>query len=172
MSNSRSLSELSADHLSVLDDAIRSLGRSAAAKVVDQDWALGTITWRKSLGHPNGNPIDAFGLRAGHIQEVFDALPNPHYLHLLVPHIPKIWDATKPEDDHVHLDFIIPNVVNDEGRPKRLVYAVEVTMLPGDWRGDPQPALRRLWPPSHAFMKGADPVWIPPFTVAHIKEQP
>jgi len=172
MSNSRSLSDLSTDQRSMLDDAIRTFGKGTSSKVVDQDWALGTITWKKSLGHPPGNPIDAFNIRAGHIQIETVAFPTPHEVHLLVPHVPTMWDATKPEDDHVHLNFVVPNVVNDEGRPNRLVYAVEVTMLPGDWPGDSQPALRRLWPPSHAFMKGADPVWIPPFTVAHIKVQP
>ena len=44
MTNSRSLEDLGADHLSVLDDVIRTLGQGASAKVVDQDWALGTIT--------------------------------------------------------------------------------------------------------------------------------
>jgi hypothetical protein len=168
MSNSRSLTDLGADHLSVLDDAIRTLGRGASAKLVDQDWALGTITWKKSLGHPVGNPVRAFNIKALHEQIEIDAL-TLHEIHLLVPHQVKMWDATKPEDDSVHLDFIVANVTGDEGAPHRRVYSVEVEMLPGDWPGDTLPALRRLWPPSHAFTKGNDPFWIQPFTVKHMK---
>ena len=168
MTNTRSLADLDADHLSVLDDVIRTLGQGASAKIVDQDWALGTITWKKSLGHPQGDPVRAFNIVALHEQIETDALTLQE-VHLLVPHQVKIWDATKPGDDSVHLDFIVANVTGDEGAAHRRVYSVEVQMLPGDWPGDKLPALRRLWPPSHAFMKGRDPVWIQPFTVKHMK---